>query len=513
MKKYICTALLLCLQAACQSGSSYECLSDDDCTATALCVAGTCVSDDASDDIGDDSGSDTSDDVAPGDVNEDTDPGDVQPDPEPDIIDDTIGPDVDPGDVVDPDAGPVCGDGVVDDNEECDNGDENSDESSDTADACRTDCTLPFCGDGIRDFGEGCDRVSDDEPFGWHCNPSTCEVVLDTPCLNCVDRSDCPGFGNGPQAIGCVSNYCVAPCGQNGSCTFPTETVCNDPSMNGGFCELISDDFCIREVCEQSGDEDGNGLFDCDDPICADNRTCQELDCNNDDFESNDTYDSTTLVALADQALDAVICGLESDFYFVDFGTRRDPITFSLQFPTGADPAADLDVDVYSTDGNVIGEVNVGGEYFTIDQEDYPGGSVILAVFNYDRRMYPVPYRLAFYPDEGGECEPDIYEPNGTPPLAFPFWDESIDGAVLCPGDVDHYRLPGNRGATNPVLSLIADTQLRVTVQGNAGSVFEQVVGSDPVEIPDLGNEPYVISLRHVEPATVGTNYVLEVSY
>jgi len=51
---------------------------------------------------------------------------------------------------------PVCGDFVVDwkNGEECDQGTGNSDE---IPDRCRTDCTFPLCGDGIVDSIEGCD--------------------------------------------------------------------------------------------------------------------------------------------------------------------------------------------------------------------------------------------------------------------------------------------------------------------------------------------------------------------
>jgi flagellin-like protein len=48
----------------------------------------------------------------------------------------------------------VCGDGVVNPGEECDNGDSNSDT---TSDACRTNCVLHFCGDNVIDTGEACD--------------------------------------------------------------------------------------------------------------------------------------------------------------------------------------------------------------------------------------------------------------------------------------------------------------------------------------------------------------------
>jgi cysteine-rich repeat protein len=45
----------------------------------------------------------------------------------------------------------LCGNGVVDEGEECDDG------NDDNFDDCRNDCTLPFCGDGILDPGEDCD--------------------------------------------------------------------------------------------------------------------------------------------------------------------------------------------------------------------------------------------------------------------------------------------------------------------------------------------------------------------
>ena len=60
-----------------------------------------------------------------------------------------------------------CGDGAVEDFEECDDGEANSDTS---ADACRTDCTLPACGDGVTDGGETCD---DGATWGGDgCTPS-----------------------------------------------------------------------------------------------------------------------------------------------------------------------------------------------------------------------------------------------------------------------------------------------------------------------------------------------------
>jgi len=49
---------------------------------------------------------------------------------------------------------PVCGDGLQEVPEQCDDGTGNSDVQPD---ACRTDCASPDCGDGVTDTGESCD--------------------------------------------------------------------------------------------------------------------------------------------------------------------------------------------------------------------------------------------------------------------------------------------------------------------------------------------------------------------
>ena len=51
-------------------------------------------------------------------------------------------------------AKPVCGNGVVEINEECDDGAQNSDT---VPEACRTNCKRAFCGDGVIDIYEDCE--------------------------------------------------------------------------------------------------------------------------------------------------------------------------------------------------------------------------------------------------------------------------------------------------------------------------------------------------------------------
>ncbi|MSR87525.1 hypothetical protein EXS70_05180 [Candidatus Peribacteria bacterium] len=84
----------------------------------------------------------------------------------------------------------ACGNGVVDADEECDRGVDNSDI---LADACRTDCRNAFCGDGIADrneqcddgntvSGDGCDRLCriEVQDFSQLPNPSDSANVITT---------------------------------------------------------------------------------------------------------------------------------------------------------------------------------------------------------------------------------------------------------------------------------------------------------------------------------------------
>lgn len=64
-----------------------------------------------------------------------------------------------------------CGDGVINNLEECDQGPLNSDLYSDS---CRSDCTLPRCGDGVLDSGEECDDQSQSDT--GFCS-STCTAL------------------------------------------------------------------------------------------------------------------------------------------------------------------------------------------------------------------------------------------------------------------------------------------------------------------------------------------------
>jgi hypothetical protein len=217
---------------------------------------------------------------------------------------------------------PGCGDGVTDSEEECDDGADNSSE----ADACRLDCTAPFCGDGIVDGGEDCDGGPD-------CDDE-CFSPLATLCDPCEFDDDCGG-----AADFCVDGGCGVGCGDSGC---PDDFVCAD--VLGGVQ-------CVPEssTCQPCSDPDGDGYgigpeclaLDCNEADAGINPGAPELcdrvdnNCNGDVDESGATDDDRWY---ADR--DGDRAGDPDDFIEACGPTEEYP------FPDGDDCDAD-DGDVY----------------------------------------------------------------------------------------------------------------------------------------------------------------------
>ncbi|MDD9936751.1 MAG: DUF4215 domain-containing protein [Myxococcales bacterium] len=131
-----------------------------------------------------------------------------------------------------------CGDGTVDVNdEECDDGENNSDTA---ADACRTDCTLPRCGDGVTDSGEECDGQAD-------CDVNFCLVVS---CGNgSIEGSEQCDDGGTLGGDGCDSTCRLEPVCGNGHLEGSEE--CDDGNtIDGDGCRDTSGALgCTLELC------------------------------------------------------------------------------------------------------------------------------------------------------------------------------------------------------------------------------------------------------------------------
>jgi len=146
---------------------------------------------------------------------------------------------------------PGCGDGVTDAGEECDDGAGNSDTQPD---ACRTDCTLPVCGDDVTDTGEQCD----DGSANSNTKADTCRMDCTTPvCGDGVTDSgeQCDdGAGNSdvlPDACrtDCVAAYC-------GDGVVDGGEQCDDGASNGPGEACTSSCTVYVAIC---GDGNGDG--------------------------------------------------------------------------------------------------------------------------------------------------------------------------------------------------------------------------------------------------------------
>jgi uncharacterized membrane protein YgcG len=142
---------------------------------------------------------------------------------------------------------PFCGNGQIDQQEECDNGANNSDT---VPGACRTNCTLSHCGDGVLDSGEQCDNGannSDTAPGACRttCVKASCGDGVVDPGEQCDD-----GANNSDTAPGACRTTCLkASCGDG---VIDPGEQCDEGSANaaGAACDT---------QCHQLGSPTGTG--------------------------------------------------------------------------------------------------------------------------------------------------------------------------------------------------------------------------------------------------------------
>jgi cysteine-rich repeat protein len=91
----------------------------------------------------------------------------------------------------------MCGDGVVDDTEECDDGAANSDV---LPDRCRRSCRDPDCGDGVVDEDEACDDRNAIDGDGCDAD---CESEADACGNGVLDEDEACDDGNAVDGDGC----------------------------------------------------------------------------------------------------------------------------------------------------------------------------------------------------------------------------------------------------------------------------------------------------------------------
>ncbi|MEM9452849.1 MAG: DUF4215 domain-containing protein [Myxococcota bacterium] len=220
----------------------------------------------------------------------------------------------------------ICGDGVVQDDEQCDQGPANADEA-----ACKTDCTDNVCGDGFVGPGEGCDdgNLDDGDACTSECAlPSCGDGVVDPGeecddgqngddddgctdlCLlpACGDGIEQPGAGEecdlGPanaDTAACTSTCEDAACGDG--LVWAGNEECDDGAGNGPNDACTPE--CTNNVCGDGypgpGEacDDGNGsnmdacTNACQDAACGDGYTQPGEQCDDGNGNDNDTCSNT----------------------------------------------------------------------------------------------------------------------------------------------------------------------------------------------------------------------------
>lgn len=105
----------------------------------------------------------------------------------------------------------VCGNGITDDGEQCDDGN-NLD-----GDACEANCSLPFCGNGIVDAGEQCDDRNTTNLDG--CS-STCKREARE-----VEPNDFTERANGPFTDSIIIPAAISPAGDKDVFKFTNQSA------------------------------------------------------------------------------------------------------------------------------------------------------------------------------------------------------------------------------------------------------------------------------------------------
>lgn len=130
---------------------------------------------------------------------------------------------------------PVCGNGLPEDGEECDQGPSNSDT---TSDACREDCRLPSCGDATTDVGRGeqCDDGNTVSADG--CSASCVAEFCGDGIVNGSPLEQCD---NGAENSDTKPNACRADC-KHPSCGDNVVDPANAEQCDDG--NLVDQDGC-----------------------------------------------------------------------------------------------------------------------------------------------------------------------------------------------------------------------------------------------------------------------------
>jgi cysteine-rich repeat protein len=275
--------------------------------------------------------------------------------------------------------GPVCGDGILEGAEECDDGPDNSDT---VPGACRTDCRLFSCGDGVVDPGEACDDGNTTSGDGCEadcslisCGDGIVQAGEECDDANTDDTDEClstcvaASCGDGAVWAGhevcdrspaepcdttCASTgsrACAADCTWSTTCTPPAETCngldddCDGFADNGFDCVPGTAVDCLTG-CGSAGS--GTCTASCRAPTGADCLSAGEV-CNGVDDDCDTVADDG--FACAAGALVACTTSCGSTGSGTCSGTCTVPTGSACIPPAEVCNALDDDCDTVTDDG------------------------------------------------------------------------------------------------------------------------------------------------------------------
>ena len=178
--------------------------------------------------------------------------------------------------VIEPSVVGRCGDGILEQWEECDNGEFNSDIAPN---ACRTDCRFSYCGDTILDADEECDDGNQNPDDG--CNALCLRAFCGNGLIETGESCDNGFFNSNTEANACRMD-CTAPRCGDGVTDMVLGERCDEGSQNSdqrpGACRtLCQPSFCGDSVVDQGEEcDDGNSIDtdacqnSCLLPVCGD---------------------------------------------------------------------------------------------------------------------------------------------------------------------------------------------------------------------------------------------------
>jgi cysteine-rich repeat protein len=181
------------------------------------------------------------------------------------------------GDDLDCQAGPVCGNGIPEGNEECDDGNDIN------GDGCENDCTTtpagPVCGNGIPEGNEECDDGNDINGDG--CENDCTTTPAGPVCGDGVPEGneECDD-GNDINGDGCENDCTTTPAGPVCGDGVPEgNEECDDGNTDNGdgcssTCQNEDAPVCAEENCTDGSDNDSDSYVDCDDQDCFDDPAC-----------------------------------------------------------------------------------------------------------------------------------------------------------------------------------------------------------------------------------------------